>query len=55
METGRFDFVESPPIIIKVIGLGGGGCNAVKAMSETNFLGGTFIMRKTNKRQRLGR
>jgi len=48
MKTEKFDFVENSPIIIKVIGIGGGGCNAVKAMSEADFSGAAFIMANTD-------
>jgi cell division protein FtsZ len=48
MEPGIFDFDEYPPVTIKVIGIGGAGCNAVKAMSATGFSGATFIMANTD-------
>ncbi|GHU49455.1 hypothetical protein FACS1894200_08120 [Spirochaetia bacterium] len=39
---------ESPPVIIKVIGTGGGGSNAVNAMIEYGLRGVEFIVVNTD-------
>ena len=45
-----YDVVESAasPAIIKVIGLGGGGCNAINNMIENTIQGVEFISANTD-------
>ena len=50
MEKQSFEFIlptsESP--IIKVMGIGGGGCNAVKHMFDTGIKGVDFVICNTD-------
>lgn len=48
MESNLIDFVDPKPVTIKVIGLGGGGCNAVQAMARAGFPEVTFILANTD-------
>ncbi|MEG2528761.1 MAG: cell division protein FtsZ [Anaerovoracaceae bacterium] len=45
----QFDSVQDNSAVIKVIGVGGGGCNAVNRMMEANLRGVTFIAINTDK------
>jgi cell division protein FtsZ len=48
MEREIFGFDEIRPITIKVLGVGGGGCNAVRAMVESGLEGVHFILANTD-------
>lgn len=54
VNEGGSDFSDVSPTIIKVIGCGGGGSNAVNRMIEANIQGVEFIALNTDK-QALGR
>ena len=49
------DFVaeQDNAAIIKVVGVGGGGCNAINRMVDSDMQGVTFIAVNTDARQRL--
>lgn len=48
MESNLIDFVDPKPVTIKVIGVGGGGCNAVQAMARAGFPDVNFILANTD-------
>ena len=48
MEVTPNDWVPEPDSIIKVLGVGGGGCNAVNYMYRQNIEGCTFIVCNTD-------
>ena len=50
----QFENEQSKGAVIKVIGVGGGGCNAVNRMLETNLQGVEYIAINTDQ-QALGR
>ena len=45
----QFEMNESTPAKIKVVGVGGGGCNAVNRMIEGGMRGVSFIAVNTDK------
>ncbi len=47
-ETVQFDFPTDSPKIIKVIGVGGGGCNAVNHMYTEGIEGVAFMVCNTD-------
>ncbi len=48
-DSTNFDIDENEKAIIKVIGVGGGGCNAVNRMVDAGLQGVTFIAVNTDK------
>ena len=50
----QFENEQTNGAVIKVIGVGGGGCNAVNRMLETNLKGVEYIAINTDQ-QALGR
>ena len=45
----QFETTQDNSAVIKVIGVGGGGCNAVNRMMEANLRGVSFIAVNTDK------
>ena len=50
MDKPIYNFVEAPtgPAVIKVIGVGGGGCNAINNMIENPIQGVEYISANTD-------